>query len=53
MGRAYQIVSAKGGTKLADGLQREGRFLLPMLDLLERAEVAVDEVTAGAGRAGP
>ena len=48
---SYQVVSEGDRGKLAECLQREGQFLLPMLDLLERAELAVDEVIDVAGRA--
>jgi putative transposase len=51
MKASYQVVSDKDRGKLAEFLQREGQFLLPMLELIERAELAVDEVIDVAGRA--
>jgi len=51
MKASYQVVSEQDRGKLAEFLQQEGQFLLPMLELIERAEVAVDEVIDVAGRA--
>lgn len=51
MKASYQVVSDKDRGKLAEFLQREGQFLLPMLELIDRAELAVDEVIDVAGRA--
>ena len=51
MGTAYQTCDAKDSRKLAEFLAREGQVLLPMLDLVTRAEVAVDEVIEVVGRA--
>jgi len=51
MKASYQVVSGKDSRKLAEFLQKEGQFLLPMLELIERAEMAVDEVIDVAGRA--
>jgi len=47
----YQIVSQKDSKELAKFLSREGQFLLPMLELIEQAEAAVDEVIDVIGRA--
>lgn len=47
----YQIISQKDSRELAKFLSREGRFLLPMLELIEQAETAVDEVIDLIGRA--
>ena len=51
MGTAYQTCDAKDSRKLAEFLAREGQLLLPMLDLVTRAEAAVDEVIEVVGRA--
>jgi transposase-like protein len=50
VGKAYQAADAKDSRKLAEFLAREGQLLLPMLDLVTRAEVAVDEVIDVVGR---
>ena len=47
----YQIASPKDSRQLADFLAKEGQFLLPMLELITQAEMAVDEVIDVAGRA--
>jgi len=47
----YQIISQKDSKELAKFLSREGQFLLPMLELIEQAETAVDEVIDVIGRA--
>jgi putative transposase len=47
----YQIISQKDSKELAKFLSREGQFLLPMLELIEQAEIAVDEVIDVIGRA--
>lgn len=51
MGKAYQTCDAKDSRKLAEFLAKEGQMLLPMLDLVTRAEAAVDEVIDVVGRA--
>jgi len=51
MKKAYQIAEKKDTRKLAEFLSREGQLLLPMLDLITRAEMAVDELIDLAGRA--
>lgn len=51
MGTAYRVCDAKDSRKLAEFLAKEGQVLLPMLDLMTRAEVAVDEVFAEIQRA--
>ncbi len=47
----YQIVDHKDSRALAAFLSREGQLLLPMLELIEQAEMAVDELIDVAGRA--
>ena len=51
MKAAYQIADRKDSRALAQFLSREGQVLLPMLDLIEQAEMAVDELIDVAGRA--
>ena len=46
----YQIVSKKDSKELAKFLAKEGQFLLPMLELIEQAQTAVDEVIDVVGR---
>jgi hypothetical protein len=46
----YQIISRKDSKELAKFLYKEGQFLLPMLDLIEQAQAAVDEVIDVLGR---
>lgn len=46
----YQIVGKKDSKELARFLAKEGQFLLPMLDLIEQAQTAVDEVIDVVGR---
>jgi len=47
----YQIISQKDSKKLAKFLSKEGQFLLPMLELIEQSEAAVDQVIDVIGRA--
>ena len=47
----YQIISKKDSKELAKFLSKEGQLLLPMLELIEQAEAAVDEVVDVIGRA--
>ncbi len=47
----YQIADRKDSRALARFLSREGQALLPMLELIEQAEMAVDELIDVAGRA--
>ena len=51
MSRAYPVCDANDSRELAEFLAKEGQLLLPMLDLIGRAEAAVDEVIDVAGRA--
>jgi putative transposase len=48
--RDYQIISKKDSKELAKFLAKEGQFLLPMLELIEQAQTAVDEVIDVVGR---
>jgi putative transposase len=47
----YQIADRKDSRALAEFLQKEGQFLLPMVSLIETAQAAIDEVIDVAGRA--
>ena len=51
MNKDYQIISKKNSRELANFLSKEGQLLLPMLELIEQAEAAVDEVIDVVGRA--
>jgi len=54
MRQSYKIVSGKssvGHRQMAEFLAKEGQLLLPMVDLIEQAECAVDEVIDVMGRA--
>ncbi len=51
MKAAYQIADRRDSRALAQFLSAEGRALLPMLELIEQAEMAVDELIDVAGRA--
>jgi len=47
----YQIASKTDSRQLAEFLCREGQFLLPMVELISGAEMAVDELIEVTGRA--
>jgi transposase-like protein len=51
MKAGYQIADRKDSRALAQFLSSEGQALLPMLELIEQAEMAVDELIDVAGRA--
>ena len=51
MTRAYQVAGRRDSRKLAEFLSKEGQLLLPMLDRITQAEMAVDELIDAAGRA--
>ena len=51
MKRWYQISERGDSRALANFLAKEGQLLLPMLDLIEQAEVAIDELIDVMGRA--
>lgn len=50
MTKDYQIIRRKESQELAKFLAKEGQFLLPMLDLIEHAQAAVDDVIDVVGR---
>ena len=47
----YQVADRKDSRALTEFLSREGQILLPMVQLIEQAEMAVDELIGVAGRA--
>lgn len=51
MGRNYHILEKDHSEELSEYLSRDGQLLLPLVELLETAEMAVDElidIAAGA-----
>ena len=44
MRRSYQVAERKDSQALSEFLASEGQLLLPMVQLIEDAELAVDEV---------
>jgi len=48
---AYQITDKTDSRKLSEFLCREGQFLLPMVELITGAEMAIDKLIDVAGRA--
>jgi len=51
MKRTYEVAGSADKRAVAEFLKREGQFLLPMVALVERAELAIDEVIDVMGRA--
>jgi len=51
MSKEYQIISKNESRQLSEFLVKEGQFLLPMLELITGAEIAVDELIDMTGRA--
>jgi Mg/Co/Ni transporter MgtE len=51
MKRRYEVTEQTDKRAVAEFLKREGQFLLPMVELVERAELAIDEVIEVMGRA--
>ena len=51
MKRTYEIAEQGDKRGLAEFLKRESQFLLPMVELVERTELAIDEVITVMGRA--
>jgi transposase-like protein len=47
----YQVVTAADKRQLSEFLIREGQFLLPMVKLIEQAELAIDDLIDVTGRA--
>ena len=51
MKRTYEVADRTDKQAITEFLKREGQFLLPMVELVEQAEVAMDEVIDVMGRA--
>ena len=51
MKRTYEVAAQGDKRAIEEFLKREGQFLLPMVELVERTEVAIDEVIDVVGRA--
>jgi len=49
--RDYHIIGKTESRKLSQFLCKDGQFLLPMVDLISQADMAVDEVIDVVGRA--
>jgi putative transposase len=51
MKKEYRIISKKDSRQMAEFLARNGQTILPMLDLLQSSQIAVDELIEQLGRA--
>ena len=51
MSREYQIVGRKGSAALRQFLAKEGTTLLPMVELIEQGQLAVEALVAQLGQA--
>ena len=51
MRKTYEVASPADRRAVAEFLKRDGQFLLPMVELVERTELAIDEVIEVVGRA--
>ncbi len=51
MKKTYEVADGTDRRAIADFLKQEGQFLLPMVELVDRAELAIDEVIEVMGRA--
>jgi hypothetical protein len=51
MKRTHQVADRADGRAITEFLKREGRLLLPMVELVERTEMAINEVIDEVGRA--
>jgi transposase-like protein len=49
--KSYAVAERTDRRRVTEFLKREGQFLLPMVELVERAELAIDEVIEVMGRA--
>lgn len=50
MRQGYQVADRRDSRTLAEFLSQDGQLLLPLLELIEKAELAVDELIDVAGR---
>jgi hypothetical protein len=51
MRKTYEVASGTDRRGIAEFVKRDGQFLLPMVELVERTELAIDEVIQVMGRA--
>ncbi len=51
MRKTYEVTSGTDRRAIAEFMKREGQFLLPMVELVEHTELAIDEVIQVMGRA--
>jgi hypothetical protein len=51
MRKTYEVAGQSDKRAIREFLKQEGQLLLPMVDLVERAELAIDEVIGVMGRA--
>ena len=51
MTRRYEVADRTDKRAITEFMKREGQFLLPMVELVEQAELAIDEVIEVMGRA--
>ena len=51
MKRGYQVLTQKETRAMGEWLAKNGQLLLPMMELIEASQVAVDEVIDVVGRA--
>ena len=51
MKKTYEVADGTDRRAIAEFLKREGQFLLPMVELVDRAELAIDSVIEVMGRA--
>jgi transposase-like protein len=51
MRKRYEVAGRADRRAVAEFLKREGQFLLPLVELVERTELAIDEVIEVVGRA--
>ena len=51
MRKTYEVADGTDRRAISEFLKREGQFLIPMLELVEHAELAIDEVIEVMGRA--
>ena len=51
MGKSYRIIDRKDNKKLTEYLVQNGQFLMPMVELIEASQLAIDELIDVLGRA--
>lgn len=51
MKRTYEVAGPGDKRAIAEFMKREGQFLLPMVELVERTELAIDDIIQVMGRA--